>query len=155
MGWMLVGWGHVLIRGRSAFTDRAWGGGQSMWDSHLLCVWVMSKQHNNLWGGNYVAQRWLGRQRGPPCFRQQVQLTIWQLTSTEGVIQTSRGRVDPAQAVGQPVPKPTNQQTSPDTGGEQKQHGGGGDGGDESDERRCLSSQELDGPADLLSSFCE
>lgn len=32
---------------------------------------------------------------GPPCLGQQVQLTIWQLTLMEGVIQTSRGQVDP------------------------------------------------------------
>lgn len=56
---------------------------------------------------------------GPPCFRQQVQLTIWQLTPMEGVIQSSRGWVDPVRAFRRSGPKPTNQQTS-DTGREGK-----------------------------------
>lgn len=62
----------------------------------------MSKQHNHLWGSNYVLQhlaRAVVAAAGPPCFRQQVQLTIWQLTPMEGVIQSSRGRVDPMQAL--------------------------------------------------------
>lgn len=53
----------------------------------------------------------------------------------EGVIQSSRGWVDPERAFGRSGPKPTNQQTS-DTGGEGKQDGGGG--GDGTDEGRML-----------------
>lgn len=121
----------------------------------------MSKQHNHLWGSNYVLQhlaRAVVAAAGPPCFRQQVQLTIWQLTPMEGVIQSSRGRVDPMQALlgsqsqSQQTSKPLTQEEEGGGG----QHGGGG-GGDGTDEGRmhqlCFHSQELDRPAVFFPPF--
>lgn len=72
-------------------------------NSHLLCVWA--------WVNSIIIFEALimcssvGRAvavvaaAGPPCFRQQVQLTIWQLTPMEGVIQSSRGWVDPERSL--------------------------------------------------------
>lgn len=129
MGCMLVGCSYFLITRWNAFAEGAEESELWVWNSHLLCVWA--------WVNSIIISEAvimcpsIGRAVvGPPCFRQQVQLTIWQLTPMEGVIQTSRGWVDPVRACRQSEPKPTNQQTS-DTGGERKQHGGGG--GDQTD----------------------
>lgn len=76
----------------------------------------------------------------------------------EGVIQSSRGRVDPMQALlgsqsqSQQTSKPLTQEEEGGGG----QHGGGG-GGDGTDEGRmhqlCFHSQELDRPAVFFPPF--
>lgn len=121
-----------------------------VWNTHLLCIWA--------WVNSIIISEAVitcpsicRAMVGPPCFRQQVQLTIWQLTPMEGVIQTSWGRVDPRRAFRQSEPKPTNQQTS-EPGREWKQHRGGG--GDWAGEWRmavlCFHLQELDRLSFLL-----
>lgn len=107
MGCMLVGCSYFLITRWNAFAEGAEESELWVWNSHLLCVWA--------WVNSIIISEAvimcpsIGRAVvGPPCFRQQVQLTIWQLTPMEGVIQTSLGWVDPVQAVRAKANKPAN-----------------------------------------------
>lgn len=95
-----VGWLQEVPHLKVRLLLRDAGGGREWreWNRHLLCVWawvnsiIISEAvitcSSVCWAAVAAAAA------GPPCFRQQVQFYIWQL-SLEGVIQSSWGGVDP------------------------------------------------------------
>lgn len=161
---LLVGWDEcwLALAVSSSLCEtpsqkgRGWGSSEHE-NSHLLCVWAWV--NNIIIFEAVIMCSSVGRAvaAGPPCLRQQVQLTIWQLTPMEGVIQSSWGKVDPVRAFRRSGPKPTNQRSS-DTGGERKQHGGGaGDGPNEGRMPQLFSLSE-NGPSccfSFLPVFCQ